>query len=100
MIQPLLKTEAKTAAMQPFSRPTKGNRDENQALPPLPPWTPGHRLTIMTRRPDPLMTYDLTIRCPSSWTPDHRMNAISPIPAISYDELPGVQAWTLEASEV
>jgi len=59
---------------------------------PLPPWTPGHRLTTMIATRDSLMTYDEAIRCPSSWTPDHWMNAISQISGRTYDEPSDVQA--------
>jgi hypothetical protein len=40
----------------------------------------------MIARSGSIMTYDETIRCPSTWTPDHRLKAIRPIPGISYDE--------------
>src|SRR5438552_1398375 len=66
---------------------------------PPPTWTPGHRMITMIATPDLVITYDQAIRCPSSWTPDHWMNAISPIAPTSYDEPSGVQAWTPEAVE-
>jgi hypothetical protein len=57
-------------------------------------------MTAMIATPDPVMTYEERIRCPSLWTPDHWMNAISLIPGITYDEPAGVQAWTPDATEL
>src|SRR5260370_11970198 len=48
---------------------------------------------------DSVLTYDEVSRCPSLWTPDHWMNAISPIPAICYDEAIRCPGWTLDATE-
>jgi hypothetical protein len=51
---------------------------------------------MLIATPHSIMTCDEAIRCPSSWTPDQWINAINPIPGISYDELSVVQAWTVD----
>src|SRR5437899_1683056 len=43
-------------------------------------------MTVMIATPESVLTYDEAIRCPSAWTPDQWMNAISLMSGISYDQ--------------
>src|SRR5260370_9664755 len=86
MIQPLLNAETKTAPGPAVFEYPGRTTDMKSSDIPLSPWTPEHRITSMIRTPDSVMTCDEPIRCPSSWTPDHWMNAISQNPGITYDE--------------
>src|SRR5260370_16813386 len=64
---------------------------------PLSPWTAGHRMTFTIATPESVMTYDDPIRCPSSWTPDHRMNAIRQMSEMIYGEyIQCPSSWTLD----
>ncbi len=85
--------------MQPFSRPHEREPIQKSSAIPLSPSTVEHWMTFKNATTDSVMSYEESIQCPSYWTPDHWMNALSPIPAISYDESSTVQAWTLDAAE-
>jgi hypothetical protein len=49
-------------------------------------------MTFIMATPNQVMTYDEAIHCPSSWTLDQWMDAISQISGITYDKLFDVNA--------